>query len=449
MYKLILASRYLLKRHIVYLAVLAVALCAFMVLVVMTVMTGLVRDFKIKNHKWVGDCVVSTDSLVGFAHYEEFMEILNKQDFIEAVCPVIRSYALLTFEQSNYNENVEIMGIDPKMHCKVTGFGESLHYHRADCSRTFEPIYDPDLPGAVLGLNLFVSREDFDSFRQRVDSPHFSFVMNCFPLTAKGALVKAGLGLVSTKTFYFSDDSLTGLAKVDGTFAYLPFEDAQQLCGMGGEEKRATGIHVKFAPNVKLDRGCREVDMLWQHFVEIKKGARRADLLSGVTVQSWKGYRRETIAAMEKEQVMMMVVFTMIGVITVFIVFVVFYMIVTHKSKDIGILKSVGVSNGNVIKLFMGFAFLVGFLGSGVGMFFGWLFLRRINEIEDWLFHKYGFQLWDRSLYAIGDIPNAIDLNVLAVIMLSAVAACLLGGLLPSWRAARLTPARTLQVDQL
>jgi len=449
MYKFILASRYLLKRRIAYLAVLAVALCAFTVLVVMTVMTGLLRDFKIKNHQWVGDCVISTDSLVGFPHYEEFMSILQDQDFVDAVSPVIKSYALLTFERSDYNENVEIMGIDAKRHCTTTGFAESLHYHRADCSKAFEPIYDADLPGAVLGLNLFVPREDFDSFRQRVDTPRFSFVVNCFPLTAKGALARAGLGLVNTKTFYFSDDSLTGLAKVDGAFAYLPFEDAQQLCGMGGEQKRTSAIYIKFAQDVKLDRGCRKVDSLWQRFIKSKKDSPLAGLLDNVTVESWKGYRRETIAAMEKEQVMMMVVFAMIALITVFIVFVVFYMIVTHKSKDIGILKSVGVSNPNVIKLFLGFAFLVGFFGAGAGMFFGWLFLRKINRIEDWLFHKFDFQLWDRSLYAIGDIPNAIDLKVLAVIMLAAIAACLLGGLFPSWRAAKLPPAKTLQVNQL
>lgn len=437
------------KRRIAYLAVVAVALCVFTVLVVMTVMTGLSRDFKVKNHKWVGDCIVSSDSLVGFAYYEEFMEILEGRDFVDSVTPVIKSYALMTFEHSEYNENVEILGIDAGRHCRVTGFGESLHYHRSDCEKLFEAAYDANLPGAVLGSNIVTPRAELDSFRRRIDSPRFSFVINCFPLTAGGGLAKAGVGLVNTKTFYFSDDSLTWLAKVDGTFAYLPFADAQNLCGMGGNDKRASAIYIKFVDGVHLEQGCKEVDALWRRFVEGKTGAKRADLLNIVTVESWKGYRRESIAAMEKEQVMMMVVFGMVGVITVFIVFVVFYMVVSHKSKDVGILKSVGVSNMNIMKLFSGFAFLVGFLGSSMGLFFGWLFLRKINEIEDWLFAQFDFQLWDRNLYSIGDIPNTIDLGVLAVIMLSAIAACLLGGLLPSWQAARSAPAMTLQVNQL
>jgi lipoprotein-releasing system permease protein len=68
MYKIILAIRYLLKRRITYFAVLAVALCVFIVVVVMTVMTGLVDDFKQKNHNFVGDCVVGTESRVCFSY---------------------------------------------------------------------------------------------------------------------------------------------------------------------------------------------------------------------------------------------------------------------------------------------------------------------------------------------------------------------------------------------
>ncbi len=76
---------------------------------------------------------------------------------------------------------------------------------------------------------------------------------------------------------------------------------------------------------------------------------------------------------------MMTVMFGLVGVTTVFIVFVVFYMIISHKSKDIGILKSIGVSNANLIELFSGFAFLIAVLGCCVGIVGGWLFLLKIN----------------------------------------------------------------------
>ena len=286
-------------------------------------------------------------------------------------------------------------------------------------------------------------------YAYRASPAEMAFAVSCFPLTAKGALAKAGTGLVNTETFYYSDISHSGLARVDSSLVYLPFERAQLLCGMAGAVKRANVIHIKFKPNVKLAAGCEKVASLWQRFVEERSGEKRADLLEKVTVQSWKDYRRAFIAAMEKEQTMLTVMFALVGITTVFIVFVVFYMIISHKSKDIGILKSIGVSNGNIIKLFSGFAFLVGLLGSGVGVLAGWLFLLKINQIENWLFERFGFQLWDRTIYVIGDIPNTIDFKVLAVIILSAIAACLAGAFVPSHQAATSAPVEALQVNQL
>ncbi|MHC4763007.1 MAG: hypothetical protein ACYS71_06515 [Planctomycetota bacterium] len=107
MYKFILAFRYMFKRRISYLAFAAVVLCVFIVVVVMTVMTGLVNDFKDKNHRFVGDCVVGTDSLVGFAYYEDFIKVLEGKDFIAAVSPVIKSYGLLSPAWTEQNFSVE------------------------------------------------------------------------------------------------------------------------------------------------------------------------------------------------------------------------------------------------------------------------------------------------------------------------------------------------------
>ena len=436
------------KRRITYFAVAAVALCVFIVVVVMTVMTGLVTDFKQKNHQFVGDCVVGTESLVGFAYYEDFMKELE-EDFIEGVSPVIKNYALLSLRGTERNFGVEIMGIDPVRHSRVSGFGGTLHYRKDDVSEAFVPAYDANLAGCVIGIDLVLSRDSEGRYYYGASPIEMALSVSCFPLTAKGALAKAGAGLVNTKTFYYSDTSQSGLARVDSSMVYLPFEEAQLLCGMGGLIKRASWLHIKFKPNVKLEDGCRKVASLWQRFAKERSGEKQAELLDAVTVQSWRDYRRAFIAAMEKEQTMMTVMFALVGVTTVFIVFVVFYMIVSHKSKDIGILKSIGVSKRDIIGLFSGFAFLVGLLGSGAGVFCGWLFLLKINRIEDLLYEHFKFQLWDRTIYVIGDIPNRMEFDVVAVIVLSAIAACLAGAIVPSWEAARLEPVEALRVSRL
>jgi len=449
MFKLILATRYLLRRRITYFAVLAVALCVFIVVVVMTVLTGLVADFKQKNHDFVGDCIVGTDSLVGFGYYEDFVAKLEAADFIEAVSEVIRSYALLSPRGRDLSVGVEILGIDPVRHGRATGFANAIYYRRDDLARAFAPLYEPNLPGCILGIDLARERDANGRYTYGARPPRIGFSISCFPLTAKGAPLAAGAGLVNTKTFWYSDHAHSGLARVDSSLVYLPFELAQQMCGMAGPTKRISAIHVKFKPGVELDAGRDTVERLWREFKNANAHQPQAYLLETVTVQTWKTNRRTLIAAMEKEQTMMTAMFGFVGIVTVFIVLVVFYMIISHKSKDIGVLRSIGVCGADIIELFAGFAFMVALAGSSLGVLAGWSFLARINRIEDWLFQHFGFQIWDRTMYAIGDIPNRVSPKVLAVIVASAIAACLLGALVPSWHAARMKPIETLQVNQL
>lgn len=441
--------RYLLKRRITYFAVLAVALCVFIVVIVMTVMTGLVRDFKQKNHDFAGDCIVGSESLVGFAYYEDFVKELEQNQFIEGVSEVIKSYALLSPQGRDVSRGVEIIGIDPVRHSRATGFGRTLYYRKNNVEKAFAPSYDPNLLGCVLGIDLALDRHA-DSGYSYYDSPvRLGLAITCFPLTARGALAGAATAPVNTKTFYYSDHSHSGLARVDDSVVYLPFDQAQALCGMAGATKRINAIHVKFKGGVELQAGCDRIRRLWQEFKADKSGESQAYLLDTVTVQSWKVYRRTLIAAMEKEQTMMGVMFGFVGIVTVFIVLVVFYMLISHKSKDIGVLRSIGASKVDIIELFAGFAFMVGGLGALVGVLGGWQFLLKINKIEDWLFENFGYQVWDRTMFAIGDIPNEVSPKVLAAIVVAAIAACLIGALVPSWQAIRLKPTETLQVNQL
>jgi lipoprotein-releasing system permease protein len=448
MYKITLAIRYLLKRRITYFAVLAVALSVFIVLVVMTIMAGLVNEFREKNHLFAGDCVVGTESLVGFAYYEDFVKLLEQQNYIEAVSPAIKCFALKRRKGSGQDDIAEVIGIDPVRHSRATGFGDSLFYHRNDVSRTFKIAGDPNLAGCVLGDYVYLQDASSRNLNE-INIPRIAYSISCFPLTARGALAQVGTDLVNTKTFYFNDQSSTGLPRVDGSMIYLPFEEAQLLCGMAGSTKRASRLHIRFKPDVKINAGCEKVRSLWQKFRQDNAGETQAYTMDTVTVQSWKQYRRESIAPMENEQTEMSVMFGFVGITTIFIVLVVFYMIISHKSKDIGILKSIGVSNLDIIELFSGYAFLVGIIGSGIGLFAGWLFLLKINPIEDWLFKHFGFQLWDRTIYAIGDIPNQVEFKVLAIIFVSAIAACLAGALIPTLQAARQKPIETLQVGQI
>ncbi len=445
MYKFMLSIRYLIRRPISYFAVAAVALCVFVVFVVITVLSGLSRDFKDKVYNSVGDCVVYTKSLVGFGYYDEFLDILRNEPYVEAVAPVVMSYGLVSASDGVYGQTVvEIAGIEPVSFSKVTGFGKWIEYHRDDATDVFRPVYDANLPGCVPGIDIISQKDEQGNYYMTGEPKEREFEISCVPLTAKGALARAGAGELNSKTFYYSDHFKAGYS-LDRRLIFLPIDDVQLLCGMATGHKRITHIYVKFKHGVTLNSGTQKVKKLWEVFVASKAGAPYENLLGQVQVQSWKDFSKIVVALVETQQTVMIVCFGLIGMITVFIVLVVFYMIVSHKSKDIGILKSVGASGPNILSVFLYFALLIGAVGSSVGALAGWPFLAYINQI----FRFFNFQLWDPALSSIGDIPNTIDPAVLGIIILCAIGACLLGAFLPSWRASRMRCIDTLQVAQL
>jgi ABC-type lipoprotein release transport system permease subunit len=342
------------------------------------------------------------------------------------------------------------MGIDIARHIKTTDFAASLYYRKDSPMLAFKPEYDVNLPGCIVGVDLLVERQKSGQYRQLSFLPAWSYLVTCFPLTPKGALAKTGTSLTAnSKTFHYSDNSNSGLAKIDSTVVYLPFDSLQSLCGMDTTAKRTSAIFIKFKKDSDISVCAEKVSLLWKDFIREKGDFTLANLFNTVRVQDWKTYRRGTIAPMEKEQTTLILLFALVGLITVFIIFVIFYMIISRKSKDIGILKSLGVSKFGIIRVFLRLALLIGLFGAAVGIASALVFLANINRLEGWLFDKFGFQMWNREIYAIGEIPHRTVPLFLAAVAACAVAACLLGALLPTLSAAGRKCVDVLRVNQL
>src|SRR5437588_9804435 len=95
MYKLHLILKYLLKRRIAWVSLIAVMLCTTMVLVVISVMGGWLNMFKSSFRGLSGDIVVRSEGLAGFPYYQEMVKELEKNPDIAAAVPSIETYGLI------------------------------------------------------------------------------------------------------------------------------------------------------------------------------------------------------------------------------------------------------------------------------------------------------------------------------------------------------------------
>jgi lipoprotein-releasing system permease protein len=449
MLQLMLAIKYMFKRRIASLAVLSVALSVFVAFVVLTVMHGLVSGFKDINHAFVGDCVVGTESLVGFAYHDELMERLEALPSVRALSPVVKTYGLFTETGTGYRDGIQVMGIDPVRHAQVTDFGLFLHYKAGQADSVFDVTGDANRPGCAFGVDKVLERDQNGDYRYSDYLWPSDYDITCFPLKANGTLRRRGLGEVSTKRFALTDTVHTGLAKNDSQVMYMALHEAQKLSGMDLPEPRVSAIFIRFIDTVSPTQGTQEVAEVFLSFKQDCADRNLAFLLDTVRVHDWKRYCRDMIAPVEKEELALVFMFVLVGLTTVFIVLVIFHMIISHKSRDIGVLRSVGASSCQIMGLYWTFALFIGAMGAGAGLGVGWLFLSRINRVEAWLFEKTQFQLFNRAMFAIDEIPHEIDPQMMLLIGLFALLSCWVGALIPAWQAARLQPVKTLQVSQL
>src|SRR3954452_15723820 len=95
MYKLHLILKYLRKRRIAWVSLIAVTHCTAMVLVVISVMGGWLRMFRTSFHGLSGDIVVTNGSLAGFPYYQEMIEEIEKLPEVAAAAPVVQTFGAI------------------------------------------------------------------------------------------------------------------------------------------------------------------------------------------------------------------------------------------------------------------------------------------------------------------------------------------------------------------
>jgi lipoprotein-releasing system permease protein len=219
--------------------------------------------------------------------------------------------------------------------------------------------------------------------------------------------------------------------------------------GEGVVPPRCSQIQIKLEPGVDVLRMKRRVDEAWMNFAS-SLNAEPADrrLMNNVRVSTWEEMQSGFIAAIKKEKVLVVVMFSVISVVAVFLVLCIFYMIVLEKTRDIGIVKSVGGSAEGVAAIFLTYGAAIGIVGSLLGSAIGYLFVRNINGIQDWLARlNPEWRVWSPETYSFDKIPDVVNMSDVVFISIAAVLASIIGAVVPAIRASRTWPVEALRYE--
>lgn len=118
---------------------------------------------------------------------------------------------------------------------------------------------------------------------------------------------------------------------------------------------------------------------------------------------------------------------------------------VVQKTREIGTLKALGATNGQVMWIFLSQSLIVGLLGVGTGLGLGLLGVHYRNEFLFQMRRLTGFELFPADIYHFYELPALVVPGDVAIIVTGSLLMCLLGGLIPAWQAGRLEPVEALR----
>jgi len=241
---------------------------------------------------------------------------------------------------------------------------------------------------------------------------------------------------VGTDTFTVVDFYESKMNEYDSNFVFVPIAALERMRGMIDPQTgvaSVNSIQIRLKPGANLE-GVR--DRLRQVFP--------AELYA---VSSWRDKQGPLLNAVDMEMAVLNILLFMIIAVAGFGILAIFFMIVVEKTRDIGILKSLGASAAGVAGIFLGYGLFLGLVGAGAGLALGLAItwnINRIRAVVEWLT---GERVFDPSIYYFFKIPTIVDPYTISWIMAGAVAIAVVASVLPALRAARLHPVEALRHD--
>src|SRR5581483_3020076 len=120
---------------------------------------------------------------------------------------------------------------------------------------------------------------------------------------------------------------------------------------------------------------------------------------------------------------------------------------VVQKTREIGMLKALGATNLQISGIFFSQSAIIGVLGVLAGLGFGILAVDYRNEFLEFMRHATGWELFPESVYGFSQLPAIISAHDVAIICGCSFVICILGGVIPAFRAGRLKPVEALRYE--
>ena len=164
-------------------------------------------------------------------------------------------------------------------------------------------------------------------------------------------------------------------------------------------------------------------------------------------VYTWADFNKSLFSALEVERNVMFIILSLIIIVAAFNIISGLTILVKNKTRDIGILKSIGVSNKSIKKIFFFVGFIIGTTATFFGIIFGTLFSIYIENIRQFISNIFGFSLFPEEIYILNTMPSEININSIILIAFCSIIATSIVSIYPASKASSLDTVKTLKYE--
>jgi lipoprotein-releasing system permease protein len=471
MYKSLLCWKYLRTRFLAFVCIVSVMLGVATLVVVNSVMAGFSTKLKDRFHGLLSDVAIESPSFNGFPiPAGQMMAMIEKSpaaQHIEAMTGTVEVFGMCTYELGPARERVmtpvQIVGIDPKGRAAVGGFSQYFVQEDRQLDPSFDltpeamtrwkginpapPVIQQKPPedgipfpapppaeanspiGAIPGFGI-TNYRTVDPITHEIKDRPLLVPGDSFKLVTIGVMgEKQNLRPVDAN-FTVCDSIRTEMTEYDGRFIYVPLDYLQRIRGMKDE---VTHIQIRLKDYSKAPEVVAELRKIFKDDYSFH-------------IRTWEDKQSSLLSAVQIERGLLNLLLFMIIGVAGFCILAIFSMIVREKTRDIGILKSLGASNRGILQIFLGYGLLLGTIGSLLGTILGLLITWNINPIEHQLFKMTGVG-FDRTVYYFDAIPTQVELMTLLFVNIGAIAIAVTFSVWPALRAAMLRPVQALRFE--